>query len=210
MDLRAHAPARLNGIYVIVNEGDAHPITIARAALAAGARILQYRAKSGIVPENARALRALTREYGALFLLNDEWQAVEAYEADGVHVGPEDANLHDLAAIRAAIGDRVLGVSCGTEEEARLAERGGADYIGVGAVYATTSKADAGAPIGIAGLHRVAASTHLPVAAIGGITCDSIAEVRGAGAAMAAVISAVSAAPDPQRAAEALVREWGR
>jgi thiamine-phosphate pyrophosphorylase len=210
VDLRAHAASRLAGIYVIVNEGRPDPVTIGRAALAGGARILQYRAKTGIVPDHASALRELTRAYDALFILNDVWSAVRTYAADGVHVGPEDANLADLSRIRAAIGDALLGVSCGTEEEARLAERGGADYIGVGAVYATSSKADAGAPIGIAGLHRVAAATHLPVAAIGGITLDAIYEVRAAGAAMAAVISAVSAAPDPQLAAEALVREWGR
>jgi thiamine-phosphate pyrophosphorylase len=210
MDLRAHAAARLTGIYVIVNEGEPDPVTIARAALAGGARILQYRAKRGIVAGNVRALRALTKEYGALFILNDEWKLVQTYDADGVHVGPEDANLEDLAQIRAAIGTRALGVSCGSEEEARLAQRGGADYVGVGAVYATTSKADAGAPIGIAGLHRVVTATYLPVAAIGGITLDAVAEVRAAGAAMAAVISAVSAAPDPQLAVQALVREWGR
>lgn len=208
MDLRSHAQALLSGIYVIVNEGSPDPVALARAALAGGARIVQYRAKGGIVPAHARAMRDLTRACGALFILNDEWGAVAQYDADGVHVGPEDAAPEELAKIRAALGERILGVSCGTEEEARHAQACGADYIGVGAVYATSSKADAGAPIGIAGLHRVASATTLPVAAIGGITLDSVAEIRGAGVAMAAVISAVSAAEDPQSATAALVAAW--
>lgn len=208
MDFRTHASARLTGIYVIVNEGDPHPLSIARAALAGGARILQYRAKTGIISGNARALREMTRDHGALFILNDDWRAVREYDADGVHVGPEDARLDRLAQVREGIGDRILGVSSGTEDEARLAHRGGADYLGVGAVYATSSKADAGAPIGIAGLHRVLSAAPLPAAAIGGITLDSVAEVRAAGAAMAAVISAVSGAADPQAATQALVRAW--
>lgn len=208
MDLRSHAQTLLSGIYVIVNEGEPDPVALVRAALAGGARIVQYRAKTGIVPAHAHAMRELAREYDALFILNDEWQAVAQYDAHGVHVGPEDAAPEELAKIRAALGERILGVSCGTEEEARHAQACGADYIGVGAVYATSSKADAGAPIGIAGLHRVASATTLPVAAIGGITLDAIAEVRGTGVAMAAVISAVSAADDPQAATAALVNAW--
>lgn len=208
MDLRSHAQALLSGIYVIVNEGEPDPVALTRASLAGGARIIQYRAKSGIIPAHAHAMRELTRAYGALFVLNDEWRAVAQYDADGVHVGPEDAAPEELTRIRGELGDRILGVSCGTEEEARHAQACGADYIGVGAVYATGSKADAGAPIGIAGLHRVACATTLPVAAIGGITLDAIAEVCGTGVAMAAVISAVSAAPDPQSATAALVDAW--
>lgn len=211
MDLAAHAlVSRLHGIYAIVNEGPTDPVELTRALLAGGARIVQYRAKSGIVPEHARAMRELTREFGALFLLNDEWRAVKKYDADGVHVGPDDAQPHEMAQIRAALEGRILGVSCGTEAEARTAQACGADYIGVGSVYATGSKADAGDPIGISGLMRVAAATSLPVAAIGGITLDALPDVRATGVAMAAVISAISGAPDPQAATAALVRAWER
>lgn len=207
MALRTHAQALLSGIYAIVNEGAPDPVALTRAILAGGARIVQYRAKSGVVPEHARALRDLTRAHAALFILNDDWRAVETYDADGVHVGPEDAAPEELEQIRTALQNRLIGVSCGTEDEARVAQAH-ADYIGVGSVYATASKADAGAPIGIAGLLRVSRATHLPVAAIGGITLDSIAEVRASGVAMAAVISAISSAADPQAATEALVRAW--
>jgi thiamine-phosphate pyrophosphorylase len=208
MDLRTDAPALLNGIYAIVNEGDGDPVALTRAILAGGVQIVQYRAKGGIVPAHARAMRELTRAREALFILNDDWRAVQTYDADGVHVGPEDAQMHELPQIRAAFGDRLIGVSCGTQAEARDAEAGGADYIGVGAVYATSSKSDAGPPIGIAGLVRVARATRLPVAAIGGITLDSIVEIRSTGVAMAAIISAIASSPDPHGATLALVREW--
>lgn len=204
---RAQRAALLHGIYAIVNEAALpDPVDLARAILDGGARIVQYRAKQGIVPAHARALRDLTRSHNALFIINDDWRAVGTYDADGVHVGPEDARPQDLAMIRAALPDRLIGVSCGTPEEAIAAAD--ADYIGVGSVYATMSKADAGDPIGIAGLCAVAAATSLPVTAIGGITSDALPQVRASGVAMAAVISAIAAAPDPRAATEALVRAW--
>ncbi len=104
------------------------------------------------------------------------------------------------------MGDRLVGLSCGTPAEARTA--GDADYLGVGSVYATASKADAGTPIGIAGLLAVARETTLPVAAIGGIDAANLHEVRSAGVAMAAVISAVAAAGDAAAAARTLVELW--
>ena len=206
--MAAHAlVSRLHGIYAIVNEGP-DPVGVTRALLAGGVRIVQYRAKSGIVPEHARSMRRLTRDYDALFLLNDDWRSVKLYDADGVHVGPDDAQPHELALIRIALGERIFGISCGTAAEARAAQTYGADYAGVGAVYATASKADAGDPIGLEGLARVAAATQLPVAAIGGITLDVLPAVRATGVAMAACISAICFAPDPQTAAAALVRAW--
>ena len=204
----AGAAPLLSGIYAIVNDTHADPVTLARAALLGGASIVQYRAKRQFDEGHARTIRDLTRAHGALFILNDRWRDAERFDADGAHVGPDDAQWAHLPAIRKAMQSRLLGVSCGTEEEARIADAAGADYLGVGAVYATSSKDDAGAPIGIAGLARVASAGHRPVAAIGGITLESLGEVRRAGAAMAAVISAIAAAPDPQAATAALVREW--
>lgn len=202
--------ALLRGIYAIVNESTASdPVALTRAVLESGVRIVQYRAKSGIVSAHAHAMRDLTRASNALFIINDDWRAAQTYEADGVHLGPEDALPEDLAAIRACLPQAVIGISCGTPQEARMADAGGADYIGVGSVYATGSKADAGEPIGIAGLQRVAQATRLPIAAIGGITLERLAQVRASGVAMAAVISAISGDPDPGRAAERLVQAWG-
>ncbi|HZZ64655.1 MAG TPA: thiamine phosphate synthase [Candidatus Baltobacteraceae bacterium] len=208
MDLRAHAASLLTGIYAIVNEGDTDPVVLVRAALAGGVRIVQYRAKAGIHDARAHTIRELTRRSDALFILNDAWERVAEFDADGVHVGPDDIALDQLQRIRQTIGPRLIGVSCGTPQEARIAERTGADYAGVGSIYATPSKADAGAPIGITGLRAVAGATSLPLAAIGGITLAHIGEVRATGVAMAAVISAITCAADPQAASGALVRAW--
>lgn len=195
--------ARLTGIYAIAGDP-----AIARAALEAGVRVVQYRAKETFDPRHAHAIREAAHEYGALFILNDRWREVETYDADGVHVGPDDIAFTELHRVRESIGARLLGVSAGTVEEARLAEAAGADYLGTGSVYATASKTDAGAPIGIAGLRAVVRATRLPVAAIGGVALNDLADVRAAGAAMAAVISAISGAPDPRAAAAALVGAW--
>lgn len=218
MALRADAQAagtlnalrdRLRGIYAIVNEAP-DALAVADAALRGGVRIVQYRAKRGVDPERAREMRRLTRDAGALFVINDDWKAAHEHDADGVHLGPEDASPAEIVAIRAVLGERLIGLSCGTPEEARAAHAAGADYAGAGAVYATQSKPDAGDPIGIAGLMRIAAASDLPVAAIGGISLARIAEVRSSGVAMAAVISAIGAAADAERAARELVQAWAR
>jgi thiamine-phosphate pyrophosphorylase len=200
----------LRGIYLIVNEdeGKADPVALARAGLDGGIRIVQYRAKQGIVAEHLRALRALTRERGALLIVNDDAGAALEFDCDGVHLGPDDAGFAQVAPVRARLDNRLIGLSCGTVAEAEAAESGGADYIGVGSVYATGSKADAGEPIGIEALQRIAALSRLPTAAIGGIDTTNLAAVARTGVAMAAVISAVASDPDPTLAATRLVHIW--
>jgi thiamine-phosphate pyrophosphorylase len=207
--IRTERAARLRGIYAILNE-DERVLSIAQDALDAGVRILQYRAKGGIVPANLHALRERTRTCGALLIVNDDWRAALAYDCDGVHLGPDDEGFVAVAAVRAALGERLIGLSCGTVEEAQRAQTQDVDYIGIGAVYATGSKSDAGEPIGIAGLQRVAAASRYPVAAIGGIGSAQIDAVRASGVAMAAVISAIANARNPRTAAQALVDAWLR
>jgi thiamine-phosphate diphosphorylase len=102
----------------------------------------------------------------------------------------------------------VIGLSCGTPAEARAADPALIDYLGVGPIFATGSKADAGGPIGVNGVRVVVDASALPVAAIGGITLAELPRVRETGAAMAAVISALAAAPDPETAARAFVGAW--
>lgn len=204
---RAPLAARLRGIYAIVNAGG-DPLAIARAALDGGVRVVQYRAKHGINAAHARELRRLTRERDALLIFNDDVDAVLAFEGDGVHLGPGDRGFADVPGVRAALGDRLIGLSCGTPKEARAAQAGGADYAGVGSVFATRSKDDAGEPIGLSGLRTVASTTHLPIAAIGGISLATVAAVARTGVAMAAVISAIAGAPDPAQAAAELARRW--
>jgi len=205
---RAQRAALLSGVYSIVNESP-RCVDVVRAALAADVRIVQYRAKVGITSDTLRALREMTRESGALLIVNDDVDATRAFDCDGVHLGPDDAGFYDIARVRAILPDRLIGLSCGTVEEADPQRTEGADYLGVGSVYATQSKDDAGAPIGIEGLTRIATVTPLPVAAIGGISLKNVGNVRRSGVAMAAVLSAISASDDPRAAARELVRAWG-
>ncbi len=204
---RARRAELLHGIYVILNDGT-RLIELADAVLDAGVHIVQYRAKGGIIAENVRQLRELTRDYDALLIVNDDWRVAADLDCDGVHLGPDDADFVQLAPVRATLGERLIGLSCGTIEEARLADAAGVDYLGVGSIYATQSKADAGEPIGIRGLRQVASATPLPVAAIGGITTASLPEVRRCGVAMAALVSAISEAGDAYKTARDLVALW--
>lgn len=200
--------SRLRGVYVIINEGGPDPLLLARAALEAGVRVVQYRAKNGIVARTLRGLRDAARTRGALLIVNDDVEAAAIFDCDGVHLGPDDAGFGAVADVRRAIGDRLIGLSCGTVEEATAANVVDADYVGVGAVFTTTSKPDAGTPIGLDGLRRVAAASRFPVAAIGGIDSGNLVGVARSGVAMAAVIAAVAAAPDPLAAARELVDGW--
>lgn len=204
---RAQRAQCLRGLYVIVNDSP-NALDLAQAALDAGVRVVQYRAKNGVYAPRLTALRALTRRCGALLILNDDWRAALAANCDGVHLGPGDGGFDDPRALRDGAPELLLGLSCGTEREVEDATKAGADYLGIGSVFATASKRDAGAPIGIEGLRRLAERTDVAVAGIGGIDATNLAEVRRCGVAMAAVIGAVANAPDPRRAVQELVAIW--
>ncbi len=182
-------------------------LDIARAAVLGGATLLQLRAKDLTTRDYIRAtqeIRTWAHEARVPLIVNDRVDVALAADADGVHLGPDDLPL-DVA--RRILGPgRVIGVSAGTVEEAREAERGGADYIGVGAVFATASKADAGEPIGVSGFSTIAHAVRIPAVAIGGIACENAAQPITAGAAGVAVISAIVGAPDVEQAAR-LVRQ---
>lgn len=138
--------------------------------------------------------------------MNDSVELALALRADGVHLGQGDG---DVRAARAALGAAVIGVSAGTPAEAERAVAAGADYVGVGAVFATASKADAGSPIGVAGLAGVAQAVagRVPVVAIGGIARGTAAPCVRAGASGVAVVGAIMGAEEPGVAAAALVGE---
>lgn len=203
----------LGGIYCIANqrttEDASLALTVAAGALTGGIRIVQYRAKGGVDDDVARELRHLTRRSDALFIMNDSVEEALRFDCDGVHLGPGDQGFDDLAGVRAELGDRIIGLSCGTVEEALAAQAAGADYIGAGAVFATQSKDDAGDPIGIEGLRAIVAATNLPVAAIGGIDLHRLSEVRASGAAMAAMLSALAPPNATVASAKMLVQAWG-
>ncbi len=204
---RGRTAAALRGIYGIVDAGAvSEPLAFANALLRGGVRVLQYRAKAGVDALTLEALCRAAHARGAHVIVNDDFDA--ALRADGWHAGQEDLATHDREGVRARLGTRLFGISCGTPEEARAAQSLGADYVGTGPFAATASKSDAGAPIGPAGLCAVVRSTRLPVVAIGGIGPANLAAVAATGASMAAVISALALANDASLAARELVRRW--
>ena len=174
------------------------PVQVVEAALRAGAPAVQLREKGasarGLLLTAAR-LRELTLEYGALLFVNDRMDVALASKADGVHLGPEDPTP---AAVRSAVPEGfVIGFSTDDPATARAAVAAGADYIGCGTLWPTSSKHNAGPAIGLDCLRRVAEAVAAPVVGIGGITLERAEAVRPAGASGIAVLGAVMSAPDP-------------
>jgi thiamine-phosphate pyrophosphorylase len=198
--------SRLHGVYAIVDPSRVEPVSFTEALLAGGIRLIQVRAKDGIDATTLIAIAGPVRAAGGVTIVNDDVRLARL--ADGVHLGQEDLARIDLTEVRRALGDRIVGVSCGTPQEATAADPALIDYLGVGPVFATTSKHDAGSAIGINGVAAVVGATTLPCAAIGGIGLDSIARTRESGAAMAAVISAL-VCEDPEAIARRLIARWG-
>lgn len=186
-------------LYVIADPracGNRPLVEVVEAAIGGGATTVQLRAKEATTREMlalAGELRRLTRQGNVPLIINDRMDVAVAADADGVHLGPDDMPVH-LA--RRWLGSRrIIGFSAGTVEEARQAEADGADYLGVGSVFGTASKRDAGDPIGVEGLRAIVRAVRIPVVAIGGITTANAALALGAGAAGIAVLSAVMADP---------------
>jgi thiamine-phosphate pyrophosphorylase len=195
----------LRGVYAIVDPERAEPIAFTEALLRGGIRLIQVRAKGGIDGATLIAIVARVREAGGLTVVNDDVRLARL--ADGVHLGQEDAAALDLRALRAALPERIIGLSCGAPQEARAADPLLVDYVGVGPAFASLSKDDAGLPIGLSGVRAVVAATPLPCAAIGGIGLANVARIHETGAPMAAVLSALVRA-DPEAAARELVQHW--
>ncbi|GEB33821.1 MULTISPECIES: thiamine phosphate synthase [Brevibacillus] len=204
------------GVYFVIGTQDCgfsreKTVEIVREALAGGVGTLQLRDKGSKLTseercELGRQLQELCREHQTLFFVNDDVDLAVRLQADGIHVGQDDMHL---AEVRAMVGEAMyIGISAGTVEEAIAAKNGGADCIGVGAMFATSSKADAGEPIGPAGLREIreAVGAELPIVGIGGITLENAKQVCQAGADGVAVISAISRAESPKQAAEDLLR----
>lgn len=183
---------------------------VARAALDAGCEAIQLRDKEmpeDVFGEVARAVAAECERRGALFFVNDRVE-VAARFACGVHLGVDDMPVKDA---RAVLGDAaVVGFSPESVREARRAVADGADYLGVGPVYGSGTKLDAGEAIGIRGLARMVRRGIAPVVAVGGIGPGNAAEIAQAGAAGMAVIEAVSRAGDMKEAARELLDSFER
>lgn len=202
----------LRGLYVLTDydlrpERSAEMTT--QAALAGGANILQLRDKYLSTPEVialAKHLSLITRDANALFIVNDRVDVAIASSADGVHLGPDDMMPGDARHLMGP--DILVGVSVATVKEAKAAVRY-ASYFGVGAIFGSKTKLDAGAPIGVGRIREIkAAFPDIPIVAIGGINAENIAEVAAAGADAAAVVSAVVGAPDMEAATRELVARF--
>lgn len=181
-------------------------VEIARAALEGGADAIQYREKGGDATSRlveGQAIRALCREFGRVFVVNDHVDLAVAVEADALHVGQTDTPARTARAqIRTSMR---LGVSATTLDEARRAVDDGADHLGVGPIFdATATKPDAAKPLGLDGLTRVREAVDVPLIAIGGIDHANAADVIAAGADGVAVISCIVGADDVTEATRRL------
>lgn len=174
---------------------------VAEDVLKGGATFLQLREKEldreAILAE-AREIQTIVARYHVPFVINDSVDIALACDADGVHVGQNDLMGRD---VRAFIGpDKILGITANTVELAVAAERAGADYIGAGAVFGTTTKQNA-KNLSLDTLKAICQAVNIPVVAIGGINADNLPRLAGTGAAGAAVVSALFAQKDPEEAA---------
>ena len=177
---------------------------VVRESLEGGVTMLQLREKTLEEPaflQEAKELQALCRAYHVPFIVNDNVDIALAMNADGVHVGQSDMEALD---VRAKLGpDKIIGVSAQTVEQALLAEKHGADYLGVGAVFPTGSKADAD-DVSYDTLKAICQAVSIPVVAIGGISRDNVARLAGSGSCGVAVISAIYGAADIRAASQEL------
>ena len=166
------------------------------AALRGGATCVQLREKEldgAAFLEEARTLAALCRRYGVPLIINDNVEVALASGADGVHVGQDDLTVEQ---VRRLAGDRlIVGVSAHSVEQALAAQAGGADYLGVGAVFATATKSDAHV-LPRETLAEICRAVDIPVVAIGGIGEDNLLQLAGTGVDGAALVSAIFSAPD--------------
>ncbi|MBI5136265.1 MAG: thiamine phosphate synthase [Nitrospirae bacterium] len=200
------------GVYLIADaatRSGEQLVAAVTAALGAGVRLVQYRDKAPLSDAQlatATALRQAAHAHGALFLVNDRVDLVLMCGADGVHLGQDDLPPHVARALLPA--GALVGISTHNLDEALAAQRAGADYVGFGNVFGTTSKADALPPTGTGPLAEACRALAIPVYAIGGVNGANLAAVKAAGCAGGALIGAVLKADDPGAAARELGRVW--
>ena len=177
---------------------------VVKESLDGGVTFLQLREKQldeDHFLEEAKKLQGLCSEYNVPFIINDNVEIALAINADGVHIGQSDMEMKEA---REKLGpDKIIGVSAHTKEEALLAQAQGADYLGVGAVFPTSSKDDAES-VSYETLKAICEVVSIPVVAIGGITRENLHQLSGSGVSGISVISAIYAQPDIKEAAREL------
>ena len=195
----------IQGLYLITPQGsDDHVMNIVREGLRGGVQVVQFRDKERTLETQvnlARQLVQLCKEAGVTFLVNDSPELAAACFADGVHLGQGDGSVHDA---RRLLGpDKLIGVSTRTVEQALKAQMAGADYIGIGSIFPTTTKDDVEL-VGVETLRKVRRAVKIPLVAIGGIDWTNGTDALAAGADALAVVSAISEDPNPALAAREL------
>lgn len=198
--------AKMLTLYAVTDRSWLHGRTLAEVVeevILGGATMVQLREKDKTPDEilaSAREIAPVCKKYGVPFIMNDSIELARAAGADGVHLGQSDVpgdNVRELA------GDLILGLSANTVESAKRAQALGADYLGVGAVFGTTTKHDA-RHLSPEALRKITSAVDVPVVAIGGISADNILQLTGCGMQGAAVVSALFAQDDPRQAARDL------
>ncbi len=195
-------------LYLIADTGTATKISFLKAveeAVAGGVTMVQFRFKNMSDAEAlpmARSLLSITQSYGVPLIINDDVHLANSIGAEGVHLGQGDSEIEEA---RRILGfGRIIGLSAHTIEEAIEAQRKGADYIGVGTVYKTSSKSDIRGIIGVEGLRVIRQNAKIPMAGIGGIGITNASRVMETGVNGIAVIAAILAADQPGQAAKTL------
>ncbi|MDT8861718.1 thiamine phosphate synthase [Alkalihalobacillus sp. MEB130] len=172
-------------------------VEVMEEAILGGVDIIQLRDKTSSkreVLKKARALRELTKKHDVLFIVNDHIDVALAVDADGIHVGQDDLPLADVRKIMGP--EKIIGISTHKIEEAREAEAGGADYIGVGPIFHTNSKVDVVDPVTTTYIQQVVKEITIPFVAIGGIKLHNVDQVLDAGATRICMISEIVGADD--------------
>ena len=163
-----------------------------KSAIRGGVRIVQYREKGSPthkMVEEAREIRKLCKYNSVIFIVNDRIDVALASEADGIHIGPDDM---DFQTARKILGEnKIIGVTVSSLEDAKFFERSGADYLSLSPIFATSTKKDAGKPIGTEVLKKANGELRIPFMAIGGITQENLADVLKAGCGRVCMISAI-------------------
>lgn len=184
-------------MYAIIDDSFSDPVGLASKVLSGGCRLIQLRSKQAPINtflDNAIQIKALCEKFNALFIVNDRIDVALACNADGAHLGQDDLPFDYARRIGAK--DMIIGVSTHNPDQAQIAARSGADYIGFGPVFQTTTKPDAEEMKGLSALSEVARRVDIPVVAIGGVNQLNVDTVFESGATAAAMISDIATSDD--------------
>lgn len=183
------------GLYGITCEKFGHGrnnIEQAKLLCEAGIKIIQYREKYKSLKERieeAKEIRKITREYGVIFIVNDNVEIASLVDADGVHIGQDDL---PIKYVRELLGEKIIGLSTHSPEQAEQAVKDGADYIGVGPIFSTQTKDNVCDPVGFEYLEYVVKNINIPFVAIGGIKFSNMKEVLKRGAKSICLVSEIT------------------